>query len=844
MNLDFNKSDNYFDTWNQIPENNVNVKHIHVKKNSPGISVDFPEELNPEIINALGSMGINSLYRHQLDSFTLIQCGENVLLNTGTASGKTLAFFLPILQSYLQTKSSHNALFLFPTKALAYDQIQQYLQIIEKLNGSNTSLKYQVPCFVYDGDTPQSKRAAIRKTADFILTNPDMLHLGILPYHTRWMRFLSNLRYVVIDEIHSYKGVFGSHVANVIRRLNRVASFYGQKLQFISTSATIGNPIEFVEKLIEDDVVLIDQNSAPGGKKSIVFYNPPIENVKLGLRKSAFSETIRISHDYAKNNFQTLVFQISRRSVEMSLKVFQDIYGKNSNFIQAYRSGYLANERRDLEMKLRNREIRLLFSTNALELGMDIGGIQNVILCGYPGSITSTLQQIGRAGRKMDDSFAFFVANSSPIDQFLVNHPEYILLRNPESALIDPNNSLILLNHLRCAASEIGFEKGDHFGTLTWLEIEPFLDLLVQSGELKLIDNKYYWISSQTPAMATSLRNMSGETIKLMDFQMNKVIGQVDYSSSLWMVHAGAVYMHQGMEYLVKNLSLEENTAHLEKKSLPYYTQAKRDTKITISETLSSKQVMKIHACFGNIEVVNKIIAFDEILWQNNQKIATKPLDLPEIRLSTQGIWFVLEDEIVQNLRNNKLWLNDPNNYGQNWENIKRKVRMRDQFTCQVCGKTEQSQSFHVHHIKPFRFFNSSYEANQMNNLTTLCPACHKRVEVNVRIRSGLAGLSYLTRNMAPLFLMCDSNDIDVFSEPVSNLFSNKPLFMLYENIPYGIGLSHHMYKILEGFLSDLLQHVRECPCQNGCPSCVGPEIESGYGGKAETIAILEEILT
>lgn len=837
------RSENYFELWNLNHENSANVTYIHVRERNPGTLVGFPANIDPNLIAALNSIGINSLYQHQLDCFNSIQSGKNVLLNTGTASGKTLAFFLPILQSYLQTKSFHNALFLFPTKALAYDQYQQYLQIIEALFKTENSQQYELPCFVYDGDTPQSKRSAIRKKADFILTNPDMLHYAFLPYHTRWERYLSNLKYVVIDEIHSYKGVFGSHVANVIRRLKRISLFYGQNLQFIATSATIGNPVEFVEKLIEEDVTLINHNGAPSGKKSIVFYNPPIENENLGLRKSAFSETIRISHDFAKSDLQTLVFQISRRSVEMSLKVFQDLYEKNLDFIQAYRSGYLANERRELEAGLRNRDIRLLFSTNALELGMDIGGMQNVILCGYPGSITSTLQQIGRAGRKIDDSSAFFVANSSPIDQFLVNHPEYILLRNPESALIDPNNSLLLLEHLRCAASEIGFEVGDNFGLLNWHEIEPYFNFLVQSGELKLIDNRYYWISSQTPAMETNLRNMSGGVIKLIDIANNKVIGQVDYASSLWMVHAGAVYMHQGVEYLVRDLSLVDGTAHLEKKTLPYFTQAKRETNINISDTLLSKVAKRIKAQFGNIEVENRIIAFDEILWQNNQKMGTKPLDLPEIRLITQGIWFTLEEEIVQKLRDNQLWLNDHNKYGSNWEDIKLKIKKRDQFTCQVCGMKEKGQSFHVHHIKPFRFFNTTQEANQFNNLTTLCSACHKRVEVNVRIRSGLAGLSYLARNMAPLFLMCDANDIDVFTESASNQFAGKPLFMLYENIPYGIGLSRHMFVIIEEFLADLLMHVKECPCQNGCPSCVGPETELGYGGKVETRSILEEIL-
>ncbi|OJX41425.1 MAG: hypothetical protein BGO78_01455 [Chloroflexi bacterium 44-23] len=843
MHMQNNLQIPFIDNWFEKKLNRENVTHVHIKPNSPGDFCDFPESLDSKLIQALENIGIDHLYRHQFQCYQEILAGKNLLINTGTASGKTLAFFLPIINRILKSEGPGNALFVFPTKALAYDQLQQYQLILNGLQNNVKNSNFEIPCFVYDGDTPLSKRASIRKKATLLLTNPDMIHFAILPYHTHWERFISELKYVVIDEIHSYRGVFGSHVANVLRRLKRIAAFYGRNLQFIATTATIGNPKEFVETMLEEPITLIQGNTAPHGKKSIFFYNPPIENPKLGLRKSAFAESNRIAQEFADQNLQTLVFQISRRSVEMSLKLVQDRYGKKPESIQAYRSGYLAEDRRDLEAKLRNGSIKLLFSTNALELGMDIGGMENVILCGYPGSISSTLQQIGRSGRKISDSTAFFIANSSPIDQFLVNHPEFVLLRNPESALIDPDNQLILLQHLRASASELVFEKGDCFGTLSWDAIRPILDFIVTEGNLHLIDDRYYWVGSQVPAQEISLRNMNGGVIKLVDSKTNRMIGQVDYGSSLWMVHNGAIYFHQGDEYLVKELNLEDGLAVLEDQKYPYYTQAKRDIQIKIINILSSRPVNRVTANFGNIEVTNKIVSYDEILWQNNQKIATKPLELPEIKLTTQAVWFELSEEIINRLRERNLWLSDVNDYGPNWGKTRALVLARDANTCQGCGTSGNQRSMHIHHIKPFRLFDSIQEANQSSNLVTLCQQCHQRVETNTRIRSGLGGLKYLVRNMAPLFLMCDYQDIEVFSDPSSSLCSGQPLFLMHENIPYGIGLMEHMHAILGTFLSEIILQIKECPCKNGCPSCVGPETELGYGGKLETLALIKEIL-
>ena len=836
-------SNSFLEKWIEQKSNKSNITHIHKIPKSEGVFVDFPPELNPEIRNALLNIGIKSLYSHQAECFDAINNNENLLINSGTASGKTLAFFLPILNNFIQSNGSGNCLFLYPTKALCNDQLQQYNGILSRLKETKFPSKLLPEISVYDGDTPKSKRKEIRTNVNFLLSNPDMLHFAILPYHTQWEDFYKNLKYVVFDEIHYYRGVFGSHVANIIRRLKRIAQFYGRKLQFISTSATIGNPLDFVERMIEEKISIVNENSSPRGEKSLIFYNPPIENQKLGLRKSAFEETIRIAHDFAGKDIQTLVFQISRRSVEKALKAFHETYFGEKIQINAYRSGYLSKDRRLIETQLRSGELKLLFSTNALELGMDIGGINNVILSGYPGSIASTLQQIGRAGRKTNQSSAIFIANSSPIDQYLINHPEFILLRSPESALIDPNNQLILFNHLRCSSSELLFEKGDRFGSLDWDLIEPFITEINNNGELFNSENKYYWVSSQAPNMEISLRNMSGNIIKLIDESTNKIIGQVDFTSSLWMVHEGAIYMQQGKEYFVNQLDLQNNSAFLVERSLNYYTNARREIEIEICDILDSTRKKSIDISFGNIEVDDKVVGFDEFLWNANEKIGSKDLLLPAINLHTQAFWFCLSDNLINQLRNDDLWLSDKNDYGDKWKEIQVIVRKRDQFRCQACGASETNKTHHVHHLKPFRLFNSPIEANHLSNLITLCPKCHMRVETNVRVRSGLSGLRNLAKNMAPLFLMCDYSDIEVHVDPASKLVQGKPVFLLYENIPYGIGLSRHMYDIFSTFFTHIYHQVLDCPCESGCPSCVGPEVELGYGGKNETIALLKAII-
>ena len=462
----------------------------------PAQTHPFPDNLSAPVKQTLIASGIHSLYSHQLEAWTHAHAGNNIILSTSTASGKTLAYNLPVFSSLIQDDNAR-ALYLFPTKALAQDQLSN----LQSIQSSITNLKSAI----YDGDTPQSARSAIRKNARIILTNPDMLHTGILPHHTNWLDFFTNLRFVVIDEMHTYRGVFGSHVANVIRRLKRVANFYGANPEFILASATIGNPKELAEKLIEEPVYLIDNDGSARGPRHFIIYNPPIIDESLGLRKSSLLESVRLAQDLLRNDIQSVVFARSRRSVEIVLKYLQEQESPSpagrgvrvEGEVRGYRSGYLPTLRREIEKCLRDGTVKTVVATNALELGIDIGGLGAAILVGYPGTVASARQQAGRAGRGLESAAAVMVASANPIDQFLAHHPEYFFERSPEQALVNPDHLLILLEHLRCAMFELPFEKGEGFGAVTAQTIEEYLNFLVENNEAHLSKEKFYWMADQ-----------------------------------------------------------------------------------------------------------------------------------------------------------------------------------------------------------------------------------------------------------------------------------------------------------------------------------------------------------
>jgi DEAD/DEAH box helicase domain-containing protein len=674
-----------------------------------------------------------------------------------------------------------------------------------------------------------------------------MLHFGILPYHPRWEKFFSGLKYVVLDEMHTYRGVFGSHVANVIRRLKRVANHYGPSLQFLLTSATIGNPLEHAEALIEERVQLIARDYSSRGEKHFLIYNPPIIDDTLGLRVGMQRESVRLATELINTGYQTILFGRSRKSVEFILTKLRDKSSIQPDSIRAYRSGYLPSQRREIEAGLRSGQVRAVAATTALELGIDIGGLDAAILAGYPGSIAGAWQQAGRSGRADNPSLSLLVASSNPLDQYLALYPEYLFNSNPESALIDPDNLLIVLNHMQCAAYEIPFAKGDCFGNFTQSQTKELLDFLQQSGILHRSQNKYFWMKDTYPAANLSLRTASNQQVTLKLVNSNhktNVLGIIDKESAYWMVHPGAIYLHEGESFHVDNLNLDDNIASLSPIVPDYFTEPERQTSFTVDKLIENKYQGFSKMSFGEITVTTRVSGYKKIKWSQYEVLGRESLNLPSTSLKTTGFWITLSSEIEVAIREIDLWSSSPNEYGPDWSNLRETILQRDKNTCQICGKSGDVDPLHVHHKKPLRSFSSFEKANQTDNLITLCFRCHSRAESVVRINSGLRGLGYVLHSLSPLFLMCDPGDLGVHTDFNSSLGDGRPVVLLHEQIPAGIGFSKSLYDREKELLNTAYELVRACSCRGGCPSCVGPGGEKGYGGKMEALAILEQLCT
>lgn len=851
--------------WRSDPQVGPNLVEWQTLSGKKSRLVPFPTAIHPLLKQALEARGIHSLYSHQGSSFKRIKEGKNVVVITGTASGKTLCYNLSVLDCMLKNEDA-SALYLFPTKALSQDQNAILKSLLSQINsnlGTDEPINPRsdiIKCAIYDGDTPVSVRSTIRSTAHLIITNPDMLHTGILPHHTSWAQFFRSLHFVVIDEIHIYRGVFGSHVANVIRRLKRIAKFYGAEPQFILTSATIGNPAELGQRMINEPVTLIDDDGAEKGEKHFLIFNPPIIDKSLGLRKSAIQAGVNLAEDLLSYDIQTIVFSRARRTVEIILTYLREqtnsanlnnsISLRNSNeFIRGYRSGYLPGQRRMIEEGLRKGDVRVVVATNALELGIDIGGMEASLLVGYPGTIAATWQQAGRSGRGEKSSLAILVASPNPLDQYLAQHPDYFFSRSPEYGMINPDNLLILLGHLRCAAFELPFQADEIFGSVSPADMQELMEFLLGEGVIHRSGNKYFWMADKYPAQNVSLRSASTDTVLLQvpsasdnNVTTLQTIGEVDSSSSFWMTHPGAVYMHEGTTYLVKELDFENHIATLQPTNVDYYTEPRREVVVQLVGKISELEVLGGIKAYGEIQVTSQVIGFRKIRWHTNETLSTESLNLPPSELLTTGYWLALSDDTVEKLREERLWANAPNDYGPNWPKLRDLARARDRFRCQICGEPEGDKAHHVHHKIPFRMFDSIEQANQLANLITLCNSCHRKVETAVRVRSGLAGLAFTLGNLAPLFLMCDIGDLGIHSDPQSSLAEGKPAVILYDLIPGGIGLSERLYDIHADLMARGRELVEACQCDDGCPSCVGPGGEGGSGGKRETLALLEEL--
>jgi len=862
--------------WRSDPAMIANLPVQHETPARAAQTSPFPDSLHPALASALRERGITSLYTHQALSLELAQAGKNLMVTTSTASGKTLCYHLPTLDSLLRDAEAR-ALYLFPTKALAQDQAAALKGLLEAVNGgtehrggqehrvgkehhSGESGAAMIQMGVYDGDTPAHTRPALRQKARLLFSNPDMLHLGLLPHHTSWAAFFSHLRFVILDEAHIYRGVFGSHVANVLRRLQRIAHFYGAQPQFILTSATIANPHELAARLIsgagDNEAAVIDQDGAGRGRQTFLIYNPPLVDAGLGVRRSPLQESVRLAQDLLAQQVQTIIFGRSRRAVELiltSLRQSLPSSANSSQTVRGYRSGYLPEQRREIERGLRQGEIRAVVATNALELGIDIGGMGAAVLVGYPGTIASLRQQAGRAGRGSADSLATLIVGAEPIDQFLATHPQYLFERSPEHALLNPDNPLILLDHLRCAAFELPFKQGDSFGSLDPATLAEYLAFLREEGVLHQSGERYFWMADQYPAQAISLRSAAGSPILLQVIggtandpaaaaEKPVTLGQVDRASAYWMAHPHAIYLHEAETFRVESLDMEEGIARLRRFDGDYYTMPVRETTVTLVELQERQPATGTFKSVGEIQVATQLKGYRKVRWQTGENLGTEELELPPVELLTSGYWITLKAETVERLKELGLWSNAPNDYGPNWETQRQRARQRDGFRCQLCGAAETSRTHHVHHKIPFRTFDSFIHANMLENLVTLCPECHRRVETAVRVRSGLAGLAYVLGNLAPFFLMCDPGDLGTHSDPQSALAEGNPSVALYDQTPAGLGFSQRLFELHDELMARSAELVASCPCSDGCPACVGPGGEQGAGGKAETLAILEAL--
>lgn len=802
----------------------------------------YPDGLDPALTNMIKKNYPKGIFKHQFEAIQAIQAGKNVLITTGTSSGKSLCYQIPILNTAIRDPFA-TGLLLFPTKALAEDQLKKLLEMIGsiELDGS-----LEVPAATYDGDTPQVKRIAIRNLGRILLSNPDMLHTGILPHHTHWERFFRNLKNIVIDEVHSYRGVFGSHFANVLRRLKRVLNFYDSHPTLILTSATISNANEFAAKLTGEPFEILETDTSYQESRQYIFVNPPVVDESLGLRKGLVDQTLEIASHVFSHEVQSILFSRTRKNVEITLRRLREAFGNVETELHGYRSGYLPSERRTIEEGLRSGRIRSVISTSALEMGIDMGKVDLTLLMGYPGSISSFYQQSGRAGRRNRNSVSILVASASPMDQYVIRHCDFLSKGSPEHALIDPNNPLILLEHLKCAAFELPFSSQEIYGDLSGEELVGYLNALVQLKRLVERNQNFYWIADDYPSAGISLRNLSGNPIslRLRDNSGSYLIGEVDFLSALRMAHPGAVYMHDGNQYIVDELNLDDQIAWLSSHNESYYTEYRSDMKITVEQIIHEDQKATLIKSFGEIVVTESVKGFKRVDWDSLMILGIFDLEgLPENALHTKGIWLTIPEGAVNALRKENKWLNDQNDYGSQWQNIRITIMQRDNHRCHVCGIRLPEKQLHVHHKIPFRTFGDPRTANHPSNLVTLCPACHRRVEQNVRVRSGLSGVAYLVANLAPLTLLCDHRDIGSFSEAESEMTEGRPVFAIYDQFPGGIGLSAKLYENIEDVLKQSLEVIDQCGCEDGCPSCVGPAGENGFGGKESAKEILNLML-
>ncbi len=901
----------------------------------PARHAAFPARLDPAIREAIQRRGIEALYTHQAQAIEVVLDRQNVVVVASAASGKSLCFHVPIAQALTDDRAAR-ALCLFPTKALSQDQFTHLYSVLDGLERQGRLSNLQSLISIYDGDTPQSRRADIRRDARVVITNADMLHLGILPHHTRWAAFLKNLRYVVIDELHAYRGIFGSHLANVIRRLKRLCAFYGSSPVFILASATIANPREHAERLIEAPVSLVDDDGSPHGERHVIMVNPPLVDAELGIRRSSMFVARDIAARFIGDGAQTLCFARSRQDTEVLLTYLRAAVegedtqsrepvtdegqapriknqrdphqrqpaigtGKNPSApyqskIAGYRGGYLPEERRAIEAALRSGEARGVVATNALELGIDVGELDACVMLGYPGSIASFWQQAGRAGRRRNASAAVMVASATALDQYLAVHPEYLLRQTPEHARISPDNLGVLAAHVACATFELPFLRGEPLGRT---HVDDLLDVLVEEGDVyasnaestplfrssqsrtemnpqsKTVNqtSRYTWVGDSYPADRISLRGI-GERVIVVDgdsLEGDRLIGETERITAPGRVFPGAIYMHQAEMYQITHLDWEAGRATAHHVNVDFFTDPSVHSEVMVLQEYSSRPANPAESgapavqpenegdrsqatagiALGELEVTTQVRRYRQVQFNTHRTLGWGEIDLPAQHLYTTGYWFAIPEEITRQLAREGV-LKLPNDYGPNWQRQRDAARTRDGFRCTVCGAPEPPGRQHdVHHKKPFRDFgyvrgeNDRYLlANDLSNLITVCSLCHQEIETAEATRTALEGLSYLIGNLASLFVMCDPGDLATVAD-IRSVHTRLPTVTIYELTPGGTGLTDELFEHHTELLKMAAQRIQECPCEHGCPACVGPinETVQSRDLKADTLKLISMLL-
>ena len=746
-----------------------------------GRYADFPEDIDPRLREVFKKRGIERLYMHQRAAYDAARRGLDTVVVTPTASGKTLCYNLPVLDTILKEPDAR-ALYLFPTKALAQDQLAEIYALVEALSAD-------IGTFTYDGDTPQDARKAIRSRAHIVVTNPDMLHKGILPHHTKWVKLFENLRYIIVDELHSHRGVYGSHVANLFRRLHRLCRFYGSSPQFLCSSATIGNPKELAEALTGRGMTLIDESGAPRGERYFAIYNPPVVNPQLGIRRSAVNSAKDVALSFLKKGLQTIVFAPSRLATEVLLTYLKEAIEKwpgSEDVIRGYRGGYLPLRRREIERGLRDGSVLGVVSTNALELGIDIGSLDAAVLLGYPGSVASTWQQAGRAGRRQSASVAVLVANSTPLNQFIAKNPDYFFAGAVEQGRINPDNLQILVNHLKCAAFELPFSADETFGKENLVEILQFLE---EQGLLHRAGDLWHWTSESYPADAVSLRSVSSDNFVVQDVTGEpRIIAEVDFDSAPSMVHEKAIYILEGRTYYVEKYDHKERRVHVREADVDYYTDAIDYTKVRILEQFAHEVRAAAQRSHGEVHVTSQVVGFKKLKFHTNENVGSGELQMPENEMHTTSYWLTVPRELMANL---------PFTLEERRDGV---VAL-------------------------------AYTLGQMASLYLMCD----RWDLGVAIGDNGQGEARVERGLRRLV----HNPAEL---AVPTRDDYEPQVFVYENYPGGIGLSEPLYRLHDRLLGESLALNRGCGCREGCPSCVGPLGEVGSRGKAVAVAILEAL--